>query len=157
MFDFTREWARLLDTGASLSKTSAQAWETLAAANSVITARTGLIQQALCTPMQGDYAELGRMLPEKIDAFGRAGAAGAGVVLAAQSAWFQQWQAMGALTLRGTPPSVGEWADTAGQIASLSLATVTIAADFNAKTLAPVHARATANARRLRKRKQPSD
>lgn len=93
--------------GADMTRLWRMSFETWSAATYVITERTAMMQNATCFPASFDMVEFGRMVPEKVDAFGRG-------------------------------------------MASAALARNPIEAASRA--LAPVHASARANAKRLRKR-----
>jgi hypothetical protein len=107
---------------------------------SVVGARAPLILQAISDPMRGDYAELGRMISEKPLAFARGAAAGrpAWLAMAAESNRYfaQNWTLTPSLA--AATGAMAFW----GRMLSLGLA-------WQSAMLAPVHAAATANARRL--------
>lgn len=107
---------------------------------SVVRARAPMIVQAVHDPMRGNYAELGRMVSEKPLAFAR-GAAAAGpawLAMAAESDRYfaQAWSATPGLA--AATSAMAFW----GRMLSLGLA-------WQSAMLAPIHAAATANARRL--------
>ncbi|TCS13972.1 hypothetical protein [Caulobacter sp. BK020] len=107
---------------------------------SVIGARAPMIVQALQDPMRGNYAELGRMVSEKPLAFAK-GAAAAGpawLAMAAESNRYfaQAWCATPSLA--AATGAMAFW----GRMLSLGLA-------WQSAMLVPIHAAATANARRL--------
>jgi hypothetical protein len=115
----------------------------------VINARTPMIVHAVNDPMGGNYAELGRMVSEKPLAFARgAHAAGpAWLAMAAESnryfsrSWAQAWKTPTwdlAPTLDASLGAMAFW----GRMMSLGVAS-------RSAMLAPLHASATANARRL--------
>lgn len=116
----------------------ARAAETMIASAEVIAHRTSTIQAAYRNPSDADYPELARMVAEKTDAFTRAnlmlmrdlGDANADLVAAMLRLGLGQGISCEAL---------------AGQGARLSRRTNRIAE----RALRPIHARATANARRL--------
>lgn len=113
----------------------------------VVGARTPMIVQALSDPMRGNYAELSRMVSEKPLAFAKGAAAGGPVwlAMAAESNRYftQAWTAKA--PVHGVAPamtaSLGAMAFW-GRMMSLGVA-------WQSAMLAPVHAEATANARRL--------
>jgi hypothetical protein len=135
-------WNRMVAAGASMVDTQLRALQMLNTAGEVIAARSTIIGEALASPMTGDYAEMQRMVPEKIEAFARAGVAGATALHQAQADWIAQVQRLAA---RGRPPAPHELAQIAASSAE-ALARV------GSTTLAPVHRRVTANARRLKRR-----
>src|SRR5690242_12291361 len=67
--------ARWVRTGLDLIGAAVTVGEMTVAAGSVIGRRTALAADALREPHRADHAELARMGPEKIAAFGEAGAA----------------------------------------------------------------------------------
>jgi len=110
----------------------------------VVNARTPMIVQAWREPLSGNYAELSRMVSEKPLAFARGAVAGGPglLAMAAESnryltdAWTAPVGAAAGLTAAWG--LVQFW----GRMATLGLA-------WQSAALAPVHAVATANARRL--------
>ncbi|WP_029913966.1 hypothetical protein [Caulobacter sp. UNC358MFTsu5.1] len=111
----------------------------------VVNARTPMIVQAVNDPARGNYAELTRMVSEKPLAFARgAHAAGpAWLAMAAESNRYltQAWRA----PTWGLAPALNSSLDAMafwGRMMSLGMA-------WQSAMLAPVHATATANARRL--------
>src|SRR5690348_3645492 len=72
---FVAATARLVEAGIDLADTSLKTGEMTAAAGSVISARVALMVAAAQDPLSFDYAELGRMVPEKVQAFSEAGTA----------------------------------------------------------------------------------
>lgn len=157
---------RWFQTGLDLFGAALTAGEMTVAASSVIGRRTALAAAALREPHRADHAELARMGPEKIAAFGEAGAA------IAMEMWRLQRDTLAfiaaqaqeatrvALTLStaptllhaiGTQSSyVAETLDrTAHETATIAGRALTI----GAIGAAPIHRKATANARRLAKRR----
>ncbi|KQY99102.1 hypothetical protein ASD21_03855 [Caulobacter sp. Root1455] len=111
----------------------------------VVNARTPMIAQALNDPMRGNYAELTRMVSEKPLAFAQGAAAGgpAWLAMAAESNRYlaQVWKTPSygvAPAMTASLGAVAFW----GRMMSLGVA-------WQSAMLAPVHAAATANARRL--------
>ena len=112
----------------------------------VVNARTPLIVQAWRDPVRGDYAELTKMISEKPLAFARGAAAGGPGLLAmvAESnrylgqAWKTPTVGFVAAPLAAPLAAMAFW----GRMMSLGLT-------WQSAMLAPVHAAATANARRL--------
>jgi hypothetical protein len=108
----------------------------------VVGARAPMIAQAWRDPMRGDYAELTKMVSEKPLAFARGAAAGGPglLAMAAESNRYlgEAWKAPG-LGFVATPlAAMAFW----GRMMSLGLA-------WQSAMITPVHAAATANARRL--------
>jgi hypothetical protein len=111
----------------------------------VVNARTPMIARALSDPMRGDYAELTRMVSEKPLAFAQGAAAGgpAWLAMAAESNRYlaQAWKTPTYGVAPALSASLGAFAFW-GRMMSLGVA-------WQSAMLAPVHAAATANARRL--------
>ena len=111
----------------------------------VVGARTPMIVQALSDPMRGNYAELTRMVSEKPLAFAKGAAAGgpAWLAMAAESNRYlaQAWKTPSYGLAPAMNASLGAMAFW-GRMMSLGVA-------WQSAMLAPVHAEATANARRL--------
>lgn len=124
-----------------------KATETLLTSQRVIDARTILIRNAGQSPLTGEYRELSRMVPEKIEAFTQSGAALTQNMAAMHQAFLSQGQALAAAMLSGNP----FWMLQGSRQALSSLDAVS---RLGAATLAPIHKTATANARRLAKRKK---
>lgn len=111
----------------------------------VVNARTPMIVQAFSDPMRGNYAELTRMVSEKPLAFAKGAAAGgpAWLAMAAESNRYltEAWKKPGQGFAPAMTASLGAMAFW-GRMMSLGVA-------WQSAMLAPVHAEATANARRL--------
>lgn len=152
MFDGIDRWARLMQSGFLMAQTGVRAMETMGSANEVIAARMTIIGFAMKSPHKGDYAELARMMPEKVDAFSRAGSATLAAWWAAQAAWTGQMQHLGIMVMRGRLPTTEEFADLGSRMASATVEAVEAQARLGDRALAPIHHKATANARRLRRR-----
>jgi hypothetical protein len=152
MYDPVTAWIRLIAAGYSMAETSSRAFETMNASAEVIAQRTGVIGSALRSPLTGDHAELGRMVPEKVDAFAKAGSVTVGAWWSMQTAWMGQMQHVGAMAMRGRPPTLMELTDLGSKTATLALETIEASARLGSDSLAPVHRKATANARRLRRK-----
>lgn len=141
MTDPWREWQRLMRAGTMWS-------ETLSASQTVVGHRSKTIEDALSDPFSADHAELGRMIAEKSAAFGAASASLARDYFAMQADLGAQAAAMGKLMMGQlpTPRATQEIAVRGQRIGSAALAS-------SIRALAPVHRTATANARRLGKRR----
>lgn len=111
----------------------------------VVNARMPMIVQALNDPARGNYAELTRMVSEKPLAFAKGAAAGGPgwLAMAAESNRYlaQAWKAPTYGLAPAMTASLGAMAFW-GRMMSLGVA-------WQSAMLAPVHAEATANARRL--------
>lgn len=145
-----------MDTGLSLMRAgfgmfeaSMKFSEMMIASHSVVGTRVDLMNAAVCSPLDGDYAELGRMVPEKVAAFSRSGAALAEEWRKAQGEVFDQWREWGAL-ISGVP--------TAGRLKAFNERTTRRGTRAMVRSmgaggvaLEPVHRTATINARRLKR------
>ena len=111
----------------------------------VVNARTPMIAQAFSDPVRGNYAELTRMVSEKPLAFAQGASAGgpAWLAMAAESNRYlaQAWKTPSFGLAPAMSASLGAFAFW-GRMMSLGVA-------WQSAMLAPVHATATANARRL--------
>lgn len=140
-------WSHMFAIGFDMQRTWMKAAETLLASQRVVDARTILIRNAGQSPLTGDYRELSRMVPEKIEAFTQSGAALTQNMAAVHQAFLSQGQAMAAAMLSGNP----FWMLQGSRQA---LSSLDVISRLGAATLAPIHKTATANARRLAKRKK---
>lgn len=150
MINSLTTWSRMASAALAMGRTAGQVSEALAASPTVIATRSGMIGKALRSPFEGNYVELGRMVPEKIDALARAGAAVAGGCWSAQTAFLTQAEHLGTMILRGRPPTLSELATLSSRNAAYVLQTMDMIVAVGGGVVAPVHARVTANARRLR-------
>ena len=134
------EWQRLWRAGTMMS-------ETMTASHAVVGHRSKTIETAMCDPLRADHAELARMVSEKAAAFGAAGASLSRDWLAMQRDWNAQTVAMSAVMMGRLPGPRGAQAMIMrGQrLSNAALASTN-------RALKPIHAAATANARRLRKK-----
>jgi hypothetical protein len=149
MFMGTAALARTVQAAFHLAEVSLKAGEMTVAAGTVIGARMGVIAAAQNDPLNADHAELGRMLPEKLGAFSEAGTA------VMEEWWSLQREIGNYLLYLGRAMTVGrlplpselfELVERTS-IHGTRLATSAIgAADV---ALAPLHKKATSNARRL--------
>lgn len=153
MVDPFTSWSRMIAAGMDLQKTWLRAGETLYAAASVIEARGETMREAACAPSAGGMAELSRIVPEKVDAFGRSGAAVMTGLIAMQAAYWEQARRVSAMMMSGRMPSVPEAAAFARQTNDYALGSIDAGARMARRALAPVHKTATGNARRLSRRR----
>ena len=132
---------------------AARLGETMLAANVVVASRMATIAAAVHDPLAADGAELSRMVTEKLDAFGQAGAS------LARDAGAMGADMVSAAYVLGALSTGGFGAVEHGRRWSSSIARATHRAmGAPGRALAPVHARATDNAERLRgdaRRKRP--
>lgn len=128
---------------------SARLGEILAGSALVIDHRSRAILTASQNPLEGDYRELGRMIPEKLDACTRATVAGIAAFCRFQAeTWMVGRQAM-TLMARGRPLGPAEFASLVLQCNNLGAFVMSSTHEM----LKPIHRRVTFNARRLRRMK----
>jgi hypothetical protein len=147
MLDPFTTWTRMLGAASRAATTGRQMSETLSASQEVIAKRTGMMQ----SPLTADYAELGRMIPEKVEAFSKSSIAVATEWWAMQVECLAEAQHIAAMAMRGRPPSLAEWSTLASRNATHALRMVERSVALGASAVAPIHRSATGNARRLRK------
>lgn len=152
MVDPFAAWSRLMSAGAGVARTARQAGETMAASRDVIAIRTGMIGEAMRVPFQADYRELARMVPEKVDAFSRAGVVVASGYWKAHAASVKEAQYWADMAMSGQLLFSGSVEALASHNVAKALGAVEKGVALGASALAPVHARATSNARRLKRR-----
>lgn len=153
MFDPFANWRRFVASGISIMETNARVVETMRASSEVIAARSAVIRSTMRSPMSGDYAELGRMVPEKIDAFSQAASVMVSAWWSGQSAWFRHLQDLGAVATSGRPATFREINALNARSAEYVLKAIEAGAHLGRDSLAPIHRGATANAKRLRRTK----
>ncbi|MBB5684144.1 hypothetical protein [Sphingobium boeckii] len=142
-------WTRMMTAGLDMAATGQRMNETLVAAGSVVRHRGETIDAAMRNPLTADHAELGLMMSEKTEAFASAGMAMATDIMKLQMDMFAQAGAVAAVMATGRLPS----SQTANAIAQRSERILVRAMGSGGRALAPIHAKATANAKRLAKRK----
>jgi hypothetical protein len=155
MLDPFAFYGRMVSATLDMIGTAHRVSQTMAASNEVIGRRTAMMRDAAYSPLDGNYAELSRMVPEKIAAFGKAGAAITGDWWAMQSAFLAQAQKFGAVATRGRAPSLVELSDLSANTMMLGLRMFERVGEMGAKGLKPIHASATGNARRLKRVSAP--
>ena len=142
-------WLDLWESGARSMTAGLRFAEMMQASGEVVRSRSTTIGEAMRDPINGDYRELGLMVPEKIEAFSGAAHSIFGDVAAIQASTQANMAQAASLMMAGRAPTISEasamWTRS-GQALSRSLA-------MAGKAMAPVHGKATANARRLRKKK----
>lgn len=116
--------------------------EMMVAAGKVVDQRTRMIRSASQSPLNGNYQELGKMVPEKLAAFGEA----AEILTRELGAWQRSvtTQVTGALTAEPMTVASNQtlygWVDAVTRLWAAP-----------AKALVPIHKSATGNALRLQK------
>jgi hypothetical protein len=146
----TNAWAELAKASANMMTTSMRVNEMLIASGSVIGARMTIMADAARRPAQGNYAEIGGMVQEKVVAITKVNQAvvkQCSVMLADAT---DQAQHLRRLMLGGRPLSIGDMSGLAERWMAHGTRMITRAMDTGGLALAPVHQQATANARRLR-------
>jgi hypothetical protein len=135
------EWQRMVRAGTMLS-------ETLSATQRVVEHRSKTIENAMNDPLSADLVELGRMVSEKTAAFGAAGASLSRDWLTLQRDWNAQLTDLAAMMLGRMPsPDKAQTMVVRGQ----RLGSAALASGVRAMT--PIHRAATANARRLARKR----
>lgn len=149
----TNPWLRLMTMGMDMAETGWRAGETMLAAGSVIEHRSKLMQAAAQRPLDADHRELARMVPEKVAAFSAAGSAMVDAWWGMQAELAGHARQVGTAMLSGRAPDVATIARLQRRTAEHGLRLAEQAVAAGAAALAPVHGKATANARRLARRK----
>ncbi len=139
----------LASAAARISDASVKISEMMIASGVVIGARMGLMNAALRSPLDADYAELNRMVPEKVAAMSRAGAVWFDGACQLQRDLAEQFVDVGMLMLGGVPSAkrIAKLADDSSRRGTRALMFPVIT---GGAAMAPVHKTVTANARRLR-------
>lgn len=140
-------WMGMWRSGQAAADTALTLGETLRAAGAVVDSRSRTMAAASRDPINGDYAELARMVPEKLAAFSAAGASALRDLQAVQSYAMANWRLVTDIAFKGRIATAKE----ANAIATRSAAMVERTARAGGKALAPVHRAATGNARRLKR------
>ena len=122
--------------------------ETLDAAHDVVAHRHAKIATAAADPIGADMSELTLMVVEKAPAFAKAGSTLAADWAAMQSDLWRQTTAIQGMMLSGRVPSLA----TAGSILDRGARINQRALASGLRALKPIHAAATANQRRLKRR-----
>jgi hypothetical protein len=137
-------WTDSWRIGAALWQSGFALGETAIASHAVIGHRSRTIDAAMRDPARADVAELSRMMPEKMSAFGEAGSAMLGDWFGFQRDLLAQGSDLAALMTGAVP--VRARTERIGRRASRMALR---AATAGGRALAPIHATATANQRRL--------
>ncbi len=145
----TNAWAELITAGSGMVATAALANETLIASGSVIGARMTIMGNAARRPAEGNYAEIGDMMVEKVLAMTKVNQVLVGEWSAMLVDTSEQAQHLGSLLFGGRPLRAGDLSGLAERWVAHGTRLVTRTMDTGGLALAPVHQQATANARRL--------
>jgi hypothetical protein len=140
-------WMDPWTLGNSMWRNAVAMQETAVASDAVIRHRTTTIDSAMRNPLGADFAELGKMVPEKLAAFSQSGLSIMNDMIALQSDCFAQMSDLAALAMSGQAPS----AKVLGRIGRRSSRIMSSMSKASGRALAPIHATATANQRRLGK------
>lgn len=149
MIDPFNYWGRIVSSWQAIGVTGRRMAETATASRDVIASRSATIGEAVASPATADHAELMRMVPEKVAAFSQAGEAMMREAMAMQIDYLRQAQLIGAMMMRGRPPSAAALIDLTNQSASYALRTLEAGSRLGGAAVKPIHRTATANARRL--------
>ena len=122
--------------------------ETLDAAQAVVAHRGETIAAAANDPLRADHRELALMVTEKGHAFAKSGSTLAGDWAAMQSDVWRQATAIQSMMLSGRVPSLAATGAIIDRGARINQRAFT----SGVRALKPIHAAATANQRRLKKR-----
>ncbi len=146
----TNAWAELAKASSNMMKTNMRLNEMMIASGSVIGARMTIMGDAARSPAQGDYAEIGGMVEEKVVAIGKVNAALVEQWSAMLADAAEQAQHLRHLMFGGRPLSITDMSGLAERCIAHGTRVITRSMDTGGLALAPVHQQATANARRLR-------
>ena len=149
MIASTNAWAELAKASSNMVTTSARVNEMMVASGSVIGTRMTIMGNAARSPAQGDYAEIGGMVEEKVVAITKVNAAlvEQWSVMLADAA--EQARHLSHLMFGGKPLGIGDLSGLAERWMAHGTRMITRTMDTGGLALAPVHEQATANARRL--------
>ncbi len=145
-FDF---WAGMWRSGVAMAETGIKLAETMQASGAVVDSRSRTMAAASRDPLNADYVELAKMVPEKVEAFSKAGMSAMADLHEIQSQALAHWQQVVGIALSGRMASP----EQLGEMASRSSRMFERAARAGGRALAPVHLSATGNARRLSRAK----
>jgi hypothetical protein len=149
MTEGQQAWAELMKASFGLVSTSLQASEMMVASGSVIGVRMTIMSDAARRPFEGDYAEIGGMMAEKVVAVSKVNQALVDQWSAMLLDASEQSQHVSRSVLAGRPLGPGDlWQLTERWLAH-STRMMTRTMETGGLALAPVHQQATANARRL--------
>jgi hypothetical protein len=138
-------WTSAWRNTASLMKVGVKAQEMANASAFVFAIRSRAIEEAVRDPLNADYGELSRMVPEKLQAFSQAGSDAFSDLFAWQAEAYAVWQQAVGMMMGGKLPTLSQFE----RLSARSMRMATSASIASSKELAPIHKTATANARRL--------
>jgi len=152
MFNPFDSWLKLLGAASEVNRAATRTTETMAAAGAVVASRSAIIGEAFRTPLAADLGEMARMVPEKVEAFSMAGLALMQAAQAFQIGLIEEASHIGREAMRGRPLTPGGATALATRGAAYAIDAMTRGARAGTAVITPIHAKATANARRLRRR-----
>lgn len=138
-------WMSPWTFGHSMWRNAVAMQETAAASDAVIRHRSASLDTAMRNPLNADVAELGKMVTEKMQAFSQSGLSMTNDIMSLQSDCFAQMRDLTAVAMSGRPPS----AKVIGRMGRRSSRILLKMTKAGGRALAPIHATATANQRRL--------
>jgi hypothetical protein len=145
-------WLRMTSAAFDMAGAQSRAAKTMTASREVVRKRADIIETAMRTPLLADHAELARIVPEKVAAFGLAGAAMSAELVSMQAAWMGEMENLWTIAMRGRAPTLTEMSALASRSSAYVVRSTARTARLAEVGLAPIHKQVTANARRLRKR-----
>lgn len=149
MFDPFSAWSRLVSASFEMAQTTMKVVETINASSQVVSTRSDMIGTAMRSPLDANHRELGRMVPEKVEAFSHSGAAIVTAWWGMQTAWLIEMQHLAGVSMRGRPLTAPELLDLSSRQMAYAVGSVETAARLGSGAVAPIHRKATSNARRL--------
>jgi hypothetical protein len=155
MIDPFSSWTRMVAASMDIARTGMRTGETIAAAFDVLAARGEVIGEAIRSPATADHAELAMLVPEKVAAMSQSGVAVMTQLVAMQVALLTEASHVGAMAMRGRPPTLAEMSELSARGTNYMLGSMERTSLLAAGALAPIHKRVTGNARRLRRNRKP--
>jgi hypothetical protein len=145
----TEAWAELMKVSFGMVGTSVRAGEMMIASGSVVGARMTLMGNAVRSPAEGDYEEIGGILNEKVTAFSQVGQALVDHWSAMLTDTTEQAHRFGSLAFGGRPLGPSDLPGLAEDWLAHSARMMARTMETGGLAMAPFHERATVNARRL--------
>lgn len=149
-------WSRVMASWQMIGATGEQLTKTVSASQDVISARTDILRSMMQSPMTADYAELSRMVPEKIAAFSLSGNAMMHAWWNGQADYLTLASRLASHSMSGRMPTPVDMARLWTDISLGALRAMENGSRLGRDALAPIHKTAAANARRLKKRPRPT-
>jgi hypothetical protein len=142
-------WAELMTVSFGMVGTSMRAGEMMIASGSVVGARMTAMSNAVRSPADGDYDEIGGMLQEKVTAFSQAGQALVDQWSAMLTETSEQMLRCSSLAFGGRSLGASDRPGIAEGWLAHNTRMMARTMETGGLALAPVHLQATKNARRL--------